>query len=200
MNLRSSVQMAFQKWLLRMEDDLINISDINQYLYCPRRFWYLKFYDTQGLNYYRADGKIRHENQSKRGGWTKEIYLESQELGLKGKIDVLEERNNVPVERKRGDDYYKNDEIQLAGYCMLLEDNTDDKVEKGIIYLFGTDRRHEIKISKWHKEKVKEVVENMLNMDVNSPPTFVSNLNKCKKCSTRKFCMPKESEKLGEKG
>lgn len=142
---------------------------------------------------------MKHENQSERGGWTKEIYLESTGLGLKGKIDVLEDRDNVPVERKRGDDYYENDEIQLAGYCMLLEDNTEEKVEKGVIYLFGTDQRHEIRISEWHREEVKEVVENISNMKVDSPPAFTSNLNKCKKCSTRKFCMPRESEKLGEK-
>lgn len=35
---------------------LVNVSDLNQYLYCPRRLYYLMFYQTQGLNYYLADG------------------------------------------------------------------------------------------------------------------------------------------------
>lgn len=40
-----------------MTDELINVSDLNQYAYCPRRYWYLHFYDTQGRNYERIEGK-----------------------------------------------------------------------------------------------------------------------------------------------
>ena len=36
-----------------MTDELINVSDLNQYQYCPRRYWYLHFFDTQGRNYQR---------------------------------------------------------------------------------------------------------------------------------------------------
>jgi len=171
---------------------------LNEYLYCPRRYWYIKFYDTQGENYYRKDGTLKHKSQSIRGGWTKEIYLESSKLDAKGKIDILEEHNNKPVERKRGDSYYTNDEIQLAGYCLLLEENTGQEIDKGIIYLFGNDRRHEIKISSWHRKKVKEVIGKMQELTSNDPPQIIDNINKCKKCSTRKYCMPKESRMLGE--
>jgi len=149
---------------------LVNASMLNQYLYCPRRFWYILFYDTQGNNYYRTDGKSKHKNQSKRGGWTLEIYVESGDLGLKGKIDVLEDREEIPVERKRGDEYYPNDEIQLAAYCMLLEENIDERVDEGVIYLFGTDQRHRIRITDWHRSKVKEVTEKIRRMDPETPP------------------------------
>lgn len=175
---------------------LVNASMLNQYLYCPRRFWYIIFYNTQRNNYYRTDGKSKHDNQSKRGGWTREFYLESQELGLKGKVDVLENKENVPIERKRGDEYYVNDEIQLAAYCMLLEKNTDEPIDEGIIYLFGTDRRHRIKISEWHKNKVIEVMDHIHSMSPDTPPAFVDNPNKCEKCSTREYCMPEETAKL----
>jgi len=177
---------------------LVNASMLNQYLYCPRRFWYIAFYNTQGDNYYKTDGKNKHKNQSKRGGWTQEIYLESEELGLKGKVDVLEDRESVPIERKRGGDYYPNDEIQLAAYCMLLEENIDETVEEGVIYLFGTDRRHRIRISEWHRNRVREVAEDIRGMSPDSPPPFVDNPSKCEKCSCREYCMPEESKMLGE--
>ncbi|OKY78801.1 MAG: CRISPR-associated protein Cas4, RecB family nuclease [Candidatus Methanohalarchaeum thermophilum] len=176
---------------------LVNVSMLNQYLYCPRRFWYILFYNTQGSNYYRIDGKTKHKNQSRRGGWTKERYFESKELGLKGKIDILED-NITPVERKRGTDYYTNDEIQLAGYCMLLEKNINERIDSGIIYLFGTDQRFEIKITEWHRNKVKEVTKDIKNMKPDNPPKFNENPSKCRKCSAREYCMPEESKKLGE--
>jgi CRISPR-associated exonuclease Cas4 len=183
-----------------MSNEKINISMLNEYLYCPRRYWYIIFYDTQGDNYYRKDGTLKHEAQSTRGGWTKEIYLESEKLQAKGKIDILEDNENKPVERKRGDKYYTNDEIQLAGYCMLLEENTGRKIEKGTIYMFKTDQRHEIEISKWHREKVKETIKEMRNLNPDNPPPIIDNRNKCKGCSARSYCMPEETEKLGEDG
>jgi len=178
---------------------LVNASMLNQYLYCPRRFWYIVYQDTQGDNYYKTDGKSKHENQSTRGGWTREVYVESEELGLKGKIDVFEHRECVPVERKRGDDYYPNDEIQLTAYCLLLEEAMDEVVDEGVIYLFGTDRRHRIRITEWHRNKLQEVLTEIHAINKTSPPPFTDNPAKCKKCSTREYCMPAETAKLEPK-
>lgn len=180
-----------------MTDELVNVSDLNQYQYCPRRYWYLHFFDTQGRNYQRVEGKTRHENNSTRGDWLNELYLESESLGLKGKIDVLdlEDGRTVPVERKRASsgDYYWNDEVQLAGYCMLLEANVDEVVREGAIYLYETDQRMHIPISDDHREAVRETVDSMRAMTPADVPPLTDNPNKCEKCSTRQYCMPKET-------
>jgi len=185
-----------------MNDELVNVSDLNQYQYCPRRYWYLHFYNTQGRNYYRVEGKTKHENKSTRGGWLDELYLESEPLRLKGKIDVLdlEDGRSVPVERKRGGsgDYYWNDEVQIAGYCMLLEDNIDEPVREGAIYLYETDQRMHIRITESHRKAVRETVEKMHSMSPDDPPPFTDNPSKCEKCSCREYCMPEESKMLGE--
>lgn len=183
-----------------MTDELVNVSDLNQYQYCPRRYWYLHFYDTQGRNYYRIEGKTRHENKSKRGNWLNELYLESESLGLKGKIDVLdlEDGRTVPVERKRAGsgDYFWNDEVQIAGYCMLLETNIDESVREGAIYLYETDQRMHIPITEDHREAVQETVEAMGSMSAGEVPPLTDNPKKCEKCSTREYCMPEETAKL----
>lgn len=183
-----------------MHEDLVNVSDLNQYLYCPRRYWYLHFFDTQGENYYKTDGKLKHKNKARRGGWTNETYVESERLGLKGKVDVLEEEGSamIPVERKRGENYGYNDEIQLAGYCMLLSESIEEEVREGAIYLYRTDQRIHVVITDSHKQKVSGVVSDILSMSQDKPPPFTEYPEKCKKCSTRKYCMPKESRMLGE--
>lgn len=183
-----------------MTGELVNVADLNQYSYCPRRYWYLHFYDTQGRNYERVEGKTKHENQSTRGNWLNELYLESEELGLKGKIDVLEldDGRTVPVERKRAEsgDYYHSDEVQLAGYCMLLEEHLDEPIREGAIYLYETDQRMHIPITENHRETVRDQVETMRAMTVEEIPPLTDNPSKCEKCSTREYCMPAETAKL----
>ena len=183
-----------------MTEELVNVSDLNQYAYCPRRYWYLHFYDTQGRNYERVEGKTKHENKATRGNWLNELYLESEELGLKGKIDVMELDGDriIPIERKRAEsgDYYRSDELQLAGYCMLLETHIDEPVQEGAIYLYETDQRMHIPITKKHREAVKEQIETMREMTVETVPPFTDNPSKCDACSAREYCMPEETAAL----
>lgn len=183
-----------------MKNELVNVSDLNQYSYCPRRYWYLHFYDTQGRNYERVEGKTTHENKSSRGNWFNELYVESEELGLKGKIDVLELEDDriIPIERKRAESgkYYRSDEIQLAGYCMLLEKRLDEPVRQGAIYLYETDQRMHIPITDNHRESVKEQIEAIRSMSPDTVPSLTDNPEKCEKCSTRHYCMPAETAQL----
>jgi len=174
-------------------DPLINISAINQYLYCPRRYWYIRFFDTIGMNYPLRDGLVKHDNKSRQGGWTEELYLEDQNIGIKGKMDILEEDDLVPVERKRSKRYYQNDVVQLAGYCLLLEKATDKSVDAGVIYLYEVDRRVRIQYDEELRQEVRQVVDEMRSMTPEDVPALTDNPNKCEKCSTREYCMPHET-------
>jgi CRISPR-associated exonuclease Cas4 len=183
-----------------MTDELVNVADLNQYTYCPRRYWYLHFYDTQGRNYERVEGKTKHENQSTRGDWLNELYIESDSIGLKGKIDVLdlEDGRAIPVERKRAEsgDYYKSDEVQLAGYCMLLEDHLNEPVREGAIYIYETDQRMHIPITADHRKTVRKQIEAIQSMTVDQIPPFTDNPSKCEACSVHSYCMPAETARL----
>jgi CRISPR-associated exonuclease Cas4 len=176
---------------------LVNVSDLNQYLYCPRRLYYLMFYHTQGLNFVLAEGRSNHAHQGRRGGWFREMYLRSEKLHLHGKIDLLEGKTTLtPVERKHGTSYFNNDEVQLAAYCMLLEDYLCEPVKMGYLYLFGTNERYAITITDWHRERVMEVTEAIRNMRLDRIPDFTANRNQCEKCSTVQYCMPLETKML----
>jgi CRISPR-associated exonuclease Cas4 len=184
-------------------DELVNIGHINQYLYCPRRYYYITYFDTIEMNFYLKDGQLKHQNQSRRGGWIRELYLKSEKLGIHGKIDVLESKNIksigttlTPIERKRGSSYHDNDEVQLAAYCMLLEDYLGEPVRMGYLYLFGTNERYAITITDWHREKVMQVVQAIRNMTLDNIPDFADNTNKCEKCSTVQYCLPEETKML----
>lgn len=183
-----------------MSEEPVHISDLNQYLYCPRRLYYLLFYNTQGLNQYLLDGRLRHQNHGKRGGWIHELYLRSDKLFLQGKIDVVESKDGrmIPVEKKRGYRYFENDAIQLTAYAMLLEEKTGEKIDYGFIYLYGVNRRERVEFDCILRNKVRSALADIKAMSPSNIPDFTENRRKCEKCSVVSYCMPYESEMLGE--
>jgi CRISPR-associated exonuclease Cas4 len=181
-------------------DELVQVSGLQEYVYCPRRYYYQRYHDQIGTPYELADGRARHDAASRRGGWIQERYFRSETLGLHGKIDLIEDDGGVltPVERKRAEsgEYYESDEVQLAAYCMLLEDQLDERVNIGYIYLFSTDERHAIQITDRHRRTVREVIRRIRSMTVDDIPSLTDSPSKCKACSARSYCMPAETAVL----
>jgi CRISPR-associated exonuclease Cas4 len=182
------------------EDALVHVSALQEFVYCPRRFYYQRYHDQIGTPYELVDGRSMHQKQSERGGWITERYFKSESLSLHGKIDLLEHENETltPIERKRAESgaYYESDEVQLAGYCMLLEDVLDEPVNVVYIYLYSTDERHTIHITDRHRRTVNEIVSRIRSMSVDSIPPLTDNPSKCDACSARHYCMPEETAKL----
>jgi CRISPR-associated exonuclease Cas4 len=180
-------------------DELVQVSALNEYVYCPRRFYYQRYQDQIGTPYELVDGRSKHEHQANRGGWITERYFRSDQLGMHGKIDLIEEDDVLtPVERKRAEsgEYYPSDEVQLAGYCMLLEDAIGESVNLGYIYLYSTDTRHAIRISEKHRRTVREIISRIETMTVDTIPPLTDNPSKCEACSARSYCMPRETAML----
>jgi len=184
----------------RFKDQLVQVSALQEFVYCPRRYYYQRYHDQIGTPYELVDGRSKHATQSRRGGWTTERYFRSEELGLHGKIDLVEsDRDSLtPVERKRAEsgEYYPSDEVQLAGYCMLLESVISEPVNVGYIYLYSTDERHAVRISEKHRRAVHEIVSRINSISVDTIPPFTDNPNKCDGCSARHYCMPAETAQL----
>lgn len=180
-------------------DELVQVSALNEYVYCPRRFYYQRYQDQIGTPYELVDGRSKHEHQADRGGWITERYFRSDQLGIHGKIDLIEDDNVLtPVERKRAEsgEYYPSDEVQLAGYCMLLEDAIGEPVNVGYIYLYSTDTRHAIRITEKHRRTVREIISRIETMTVDDIPPLTDNPSKCEACSAREYCMPEETAML----
>lgn len=182
------------------KESLVHVSALQEFVYCPRRYYYQRYQDQIGTPYELIDGRSKHDRQSKRGGWVTERYIRSDKLGLHGKIDLIESTRGslTPIERKRAQsgDYYPSDEVQLAGYCMLLETVIKESVNVGYIYLYSTDQRHAIRITEDHRRTVEEIIDRVHSMSVGSIPPFTDNPSKCDGCSARQYCMPAETARL----
>jgi len=181
-------------------DELVYVSALNEFVFCPRRYYYQRFHDEIGEPYELVDGRSKHDGAAKRGGWVRERYFRSDNLGLHGKIDLVETDNGTttPVERKRAEsgEYYPSDELQIAGYCMLLEDAIGEPINVGYIYLYSTDTRHAIRITDEHRKAVTRVVEQIKQLSFGDVPPLVDSRSKCEACSARNYCMPAETAML----
>jgi CRISPR-associated exonuclease Cas4 len=183
--------------------EVVPVGALNQYLYCPRRYWYYRFFAPGDRSAALVEGRAKHEDQSKRPEWVVERYLRSEALGLHGRVDVLDDSDSakgtevsfpVPVERKRATSgqYYWNDEVQVTAYGLLVEAALEpvDSVEYGVIYLYETDERHRIPLTDDRRQAVRETRDAIREMQSGDPPSIVENRNKCRGCSVRHRCQP----------
>ena len=98
--------------------------------------------------------------------------------------------------RKHGDRFYLNDQIQLGAYTMLLEVCLCERMEQGIIYLYGTGRRYSIPITDELRAGVMNPISMIQSLNPDSLHIFTENRNECRKCSVILYCLPEESDEL----
>jgi len=115
-----------------------------------------------------------------------EYEVNSQELGLKGRIDRVKFASEIiPYELKTRKEIYESDKLQLAAYALLLEHEFNKKVEKGVVE--SKDKQEEILITEEMKNKVLEIAEIIRKMKEQAPE-LPSNFNKCKQCKYNENC------------
>ena len=119
-----------------MSETYIPLSQVNTYVFCPRRFYYESVEGHQVVNEHVEEGKIKHEHvhtavkDRKKGDKTisRRQYLASDTLGVSGYTDLVEEKNGIPypVEfKKAGMGNWLNDQVQLCLQGLLLEEKLE---------------------------------------------------------------------------
>ncbi len=185
-----------------MIEDPINVSALNQYAYCPRRFGLIYLEGEFTDNIHTARGSAEHErvdrvaHETTVSGARVEYALPvwSDRLGLVGKCDVVEfhpDGTVYPVEYKHGPRRrWINDDLQLCGQVRCLEEMTGKRIARGAIYHAASRRRREVAITDELRKQVEEAVpaiRAMLDSGRLPPPV---NDKRCKECSLKEICQP----------
>lgn len=183
-------------------DELINVSALNQYTYCPRRCGLIYLESEFSDNIHTSRGNAEHERVDHSGyvttreGARAEYALPvwSERLGLIGKCDVVEfwpDGNIYPVEYKHGASKKRlNDDLQLVAQALCLEEMTGKTITHGAIYHHGSRRRREVAITLELRDKLEETVNAIrAMMDSGKLPPPVNDA-RCKECSLKEICQP----------
>lgn len=135
------------------DDDLIPLSALQHYLYCPRQCALIHVEQQWAENRQTAEGRLLHQRadqpQTERRHGVRTVTampLASLALGISGIADVVEFHGEqpFPVEYKRGRaKAHRADEVQLCAQALCLEDMLDRPVPEGALF-YGETRRRKV--------------------------------------------------------
>jgi len=187
--------------------DYLPISMLNQWEYCPRRFWLMYVGGEMEVNAPVLEGMYQHERVHT-GGVTHEgealihrrVYLWSDRLRVAGFADVVEEREGelVPVEHKHGRmGRWLNDHIQLCAQALCLEEQTGRPVVRGAIFYWKSRRRLWVEITPELRARTEAAVEQAFALaEAPTPPPPLERAARCRDCSLEPVCLPREVRRL----
>lgn len=187
------------------QNDLVTISMLKQYTYCPR----IVYYETctpgiRPVTYKMEAGVDAHERERKRasrrtltayqipeGERHFDVRVSSSKLGLTGIVDevVIAPEEAIVVDYKMARWMGDNHLIQLGAYAMLVEEVLNLPVQRGFIYLMSVRRFESVLIDDTLRNSVIKTLQDIQNIRNNEyMPPLVDEQSKCESCEFRRFC------------
>jgi len=188
----------------------ITISDVIEYLYCPRFTYYMhclaipqheeRLYKVRkGREIHAAKEKTNVGYLRKRYGVVEklsEVYMNSPRLGVRGVVDevlFLEDGTAAPLDYKFAEyreKIFRTHRYQSALYGMMISEVYDVPVNRGyIVYTRSNDRIIEVEFTDRDREKAVEIVQNIYKIIQGEDyPEARVNKRKCLDCTYRRIC------------
>lgn len=188
------------------DDDLIPLSALQHYLYCPRQCALIHLEQQWADNRLTAEGHLLHKRadtpqaERRRGVRTvTAMPLLALELGITGKADVVEFHPDgtgeraFPVEYKRGrPKAHRADEVQLCAQALCLETMLGTPVESGALFYARTRRRQDIVFDENLRELTRQTIADTRTMLASrQTPTARYDARLCDRCSLIDLCQPR---------
>lgn len=180
--------------------EIIVISALEHYSYCPRQCALIHLEQIFDENVFTVRGRQAHERvddgeTGKSGDVRVErsVPLWSHRLGLVGKADAVEFHGATPypVEYKVGRRrQWGHETLQLCAQALCLEEMLGESVPQGAIYYRASRRRREVEFDDQLRRQVENAVQEirvMLGRSDLPPPV---NDPRCRHCSLIESCMP----------
>jgi len=189
------------------DDDLIPISALQHYLYCPRQYALIHVERLWAENRHTAEGRILHDRadvpgaERRRGVRTvMAMPLAAPVLGIAGVADVVEFHGEgsasvpCPVEYKRGrPKAHRADEVQLCAQGLCLEAMLDCVVPEGALFYGQTRRRKVIAFNEELRELTFKTIETVRAVfRARRTPSATYEEKRCDACSLIDLCRPRE--------
>lgn len=194
------------------DDQLLPISALQHWLYCPRQCGLIHLERMWAENKFTAEGRVLHKkahdgaDETKAGvRITRGMDVRSFALGIAGQCDVVEfdasaaagDRRDfarvVPVEYKRGKPKsHRADEVQLCAQALCLEEMLEIIITDGCLYYGEKRRRSLVGFDKELRELTVKTISSLHAMiDSRETPAATYLAKRCDACSLIELCQPK---------
>ncbi len=182
--------------------ELLPLSLLNDYLYCPRRAALKIVEGWRRSNQHTERGDIVHEHSDLPGyevakGVTllRALPVWSERLGLNGKCDIVEQRPDgslFPVEFKLGKRrQWENDDAQLCAQALCLEEMFGQPIPAGAIFHADSKRRREVPFTADLRERTERAAQALHALLVGDAVPAAVFKPACEECSLFDICLPK---------
>ena len=185
---------------------LLRVSDLKQYVYCPRIVFYAYRMPVDKKTTYKMEhGKVAEleiaglEKRRKlkqygldEGKRMFNVWLTAERVGLTGKIDMLIERGDryYPVDFKYTEKRpQRNHLYQICGYALMLEEVYDTCVDRGFVYLIPYKDAVVFRLDDELKEQCRKMLVEMQKMIVDEQiPEATGARARCAECEYQNYC------------
>lgn len=197
------------------EQFLLPARMLNEYVYCPRLFYYEFIAREFDESSDTLEGTYAHRNVGEETGKlpepgenqgiggrikAKSMLLSSSKYGLISRMDIVEGYSNEiwPVEYKKGrspgrDAIWPNDSVQLCAQALVLREN-EYNCNQGYVYYGGSHERIRVEINDELIRTTLAMARSARKLSLSSNiPDPLSDSRKCERCSLVSICLPDET-------
>ena len=182
------------------EDDLVLVSALEHWSYCPRQCALIHLEQTYDENLYTLRGNRAHRAADEAGvdsahgvRAARAVPLWSDRLGLTGRADVVEFHGETPypVEYKAGSRRsWGHETLQLCAQAVCLEEMLGVATPAGAIWYHGSRQRREVTFDAGLRALVGEATAAVRAMLAGKRLPEAPNDARCPKCSLFDACLP----------
>lgn len=204
------------------DDQMLMLSGIQHYMYCPRQWALIHIEQQWGENRLTAEGHQLHQNVDnptyrQKNGETitlRSVHIASHTLGLYGVTDAVEllpSESSIdsithprypgfwkpyPVEYKRGHRKPdERDEVQLAAQVICLEEMYGIHIPEAALFYHETRHRETVRIDEHLRQLTYELSEAMHRTFERGITPKPEERGGCRNCSLFDICAPDLTKK-----
>ena len=191
---------------VRESEPTLRVSALHAFAYCPRLFYLEEVEELYTQDAAVFAGRRLHVDLEKQEDeeW-EDLFLESAELGLRGRVDALRSRDGqtIPYEHKRGrchrDEHkqpqaWESDRLQILAYACLLESALGVPIAEGRIRYHADNVLVHVPLDEVGRSQVRAAIKQAraLRASTHRPPV-TENERLCARCSLAPVCLPEEA-------
>jgi CRISPR-associated protein Cas1 len=188
------------------KQDTIRVSALHALAYCPRLFYLEEVEElyTQDAAVF-AGRRLHAELEKQEEEQWEELFLESEELGLRGRVDALRtrDRQTIPYEHKRGRSHrdennmpqaWESDRIQILAYACLIESALGIPISEGRIRYHADNVLVRVPLDEVGRTAVRDAIQQARHLRASTHrPPVIDNERMCARCSLAPVCLPEEA-------
>lgn len=182
------------------DDELVMISALEHWSYCPRQCGLIHLESTYDENLFTLRGQRLHKNVDQAGDVEEDgirriraLPLFSAVVGLTGRADLVEFHDDIPfpVEYKSGPRRpHAHEALQLCAQALCLEEMFGIPVPAGAIWFHGSRKRIDVIFDTELRQQVPEATAAVRRMLAGNRLPPAVNDARCPNCSLFDACLP----------